>query len=160
MADPIAVTNLALSLLSKTSEALNALRERSKTSKDTDLKAQISAMYDHVNDLKEAVSRLTEENRELKNENGVLKKQLNEKPLKPTVRQVGDTNYVVVGDKGPYCQVCHAKDGKLVDLLPLQPWNGGKRRECPVCGEFFYEQRMNTKSSRLGSRHGSHGWMG
>jgi len=136
MADPISVASFALSLTSKATEALNALRERAQRSKDVEIKDQISTLYDIVLQLKEAISRLMDENKE-------LKRQLEQQQLALVavkIRQVGETNYYFQGDDGPFCQVCYDKDNKLVKLLPSQPWSGGIRTECPVCGEFFYEK--------------------
>ena len=138
MTDPISVASLALSLTKNATEALNALRERSKTTKDLDIKDQISTMYDHVLSLKEAVSRLVDENKD-------LRRQLAQQQLpaeKPKIKQVGQTNYYFKGDEGPFCQPCYDTKAKLVSLLPSEPWNNGVRRECPVCGEYFYEKRM------------------
>jgi hypothetical protein len=50
--DPLAPANLALTLLGKTTDALNALRERAQRSKDLDIKDQIAALYDNVWDSK------------------------------------------------------------------------------------------------------------
>ena len=66
MADPLALANLALSLLARTTDGLNALRDRSQRTKDIDIKDQISTMYDNVLQLKEVVSRLSDENKDLR----------------------------------------------------------------------------------------------
>lgn len=63
--DPVSVATLALSLLVKTTQALNALREHAQRSKDIDIKDQIDTMYDNVLQLKEVILRLLDENREL-----------------------------------------------------------------------------------------------
>jgi hypothetical protein len=153
MADPISVANLALSLLTKANDALNSVRERAKMSKDTDLKSHVSDLYDHILELKEAIHRLTDENKALKQQ------QVQHKAQAPTVRQVGDTNYVFDGDEGPFCQVCHAKNGKLVALLPLKPWSGGMRRDCPVCREVFWEKSFSSTPVRRAGRRGPNSWM-
>jgi hypothetical protein len=46
MTDPLSVATLSLQILSRTTEALNALRERAQRSKDLDIKNQINALYD------------------------------------------------------------------------------------------------------------------
>lgn len=56
----------ALGIVEKVSKGLNWVRERAKTSKDSDLKDSISALYDDFLDLKAVVVRLTEENAELR----------------------------------------------------------------------------------------------
>ena len=48
MTDPISVASFALSLTKSATGALSALRERSKVSKDLDIKDQISTLYDNV----------------------------------------------------------------------------------------------------------------
>jgi hypothetical protein len=60
----VTIAAAAAQILSNTLSALNAVRERAKSSKDTDLKDHISTLYDNVLSLKEAVMRLTEENGE------------------------------------------------------------------------------------------------
>ncbi len=56
----------ALQILRDTMDVLNRVRERARRSKDTDLKDQISTLYDHVLSLKEAMVRLTDENDRLR----------------------------------------------------------------------------------------------
>src|SRR5260370_41589935 len=104
------VTVAAAQILSNTLSALNALRERSKTSKDTDLKDHISTLYDNVLSLKEMVMRLTEENSELRRRITELERPPQKQ--EPELRQVGSANYYYEGDKGPCCQPCYDGKGK------------------------------------------------
>ena len=53
MLDPLSLASTAIGLLKSTTEALNALRERSQRSKDIDIKDQINTLYDNVLQLKE-----------------------------------------------------------------------------------------------------------
>jgi len=82
MTDPLAVANLALSILGKTTEALNALRERVQHTKDLDIKEQIGTLYGNVRQLKEVISRLSDANKE-------LRKQQQQPPEGPKIKQVG-----------------------------------------------------------------------
>ena len=144
--------NAAVQILASAMKALNAAREHSKVSKDTDLKADINTLYDELLALKEAVGRVTDENTELK---GALEKLLakqDEAPPRPEVRQVGAVNYYFVGTQGPYCQTCYDGKGKLVALSPPEDWNEGVRRHCVLCKEYFYEKRMNMSPIRIGGR--------
>jgi|SRR5271166_4378053 len=125
----------ALDLLTKASRALDSLRERAKTSKDAELKENISNLYDHFLDLKETVLRIKEENAELRR---TIAAQA-EKPRKPEIQQVGQTNYYFVGDDGPYCQKCYDGKGKLVRLTPRGQYVPGWGRQCPLCETLFYE---------------------
>jgi hypothetical protein len=148
MADPIAVANLAITLLGKTTEALNALRERAQRSKDIDIKDQINTMYDNVLQLKEVISRLVDENKNLKRQ----LEQQQHPPDAPKIKQVGQTNYYFRGDEGPFCQPCY--DGRAKTLVALTPeqqtrW-GSIRRNCPVCHQTFYEKRVDGPT--LGTR--------
>lgn len=134
----------AMDLIGKASKALDALRERAKTSKDAELKESISNLYDHFLDLKETVLRIKEENAELRR---ALAAQA-EKPPKPQIRQVGEANYYFVGDEGPYCQPCYDDKGKLVNLTPRQHYGGGMGRACRVCRNAFIEEADPLQSAR------------
>jgi hypothetical protein len=125
----------ALDLLGKASKALDSVRERAKTSNDAALKKNISKLYDDFLDLKAIILRLTEENAE-------LRRAQVEKPQKPEVRQVGETNYYFVGDQGPYCQPCYDRNNKLVPLSPQKQSASGTSRQCRVCYATFWEEHQ------------------
>jgi hypothetical protein len=132
----------ALELVTKASKALESVRERAKTSTDAALKENISKLYDDFLDLKAIIVRVTEEN-------AALRRAQVEKPTKPEIRQVGETNYYFVGDQGPYCQKCYDGNGKLlVNLMPRQEYAGGPGRKCEVCGKVFFEERRPLKPTR------------
>jgi len=149
MTDPVSVTSLSLQLLTKTTEALNALRERAQRSKDIDIKEQINSLYDNVLALKEVVSRLLDENKDLQRH---LDSQRHP-PEKPRIKQVGDTNYYFVGEDGPYCQPCYDVKEKLVPLSPQKSTSlGALKRECSVCHQTFYEKSSDPRQSSGRSR--------
>src|ERR1700686_1255999 len=139
MVDPLALANLALSLLAKTTDGLNALRERSQRSKDLDIKDQISTLYDNILALKEVVSRLLDESKH-------LQRQLAEQqhpPEQPTRKQVGETIYYYKGDEGPFCQPCYDTKHSLVALQPQKQTKWGSiMRTCLVCNHTFYEKEV------------------
>jgi len=122
----------ALEILGKVSKGLDSLRERAKTAKDAALKESISNFWNEFLDLKAIIVRLTEENAE-------LRQKLVKDVQHPDIRQVGDTNYYFVGDKGPYCQPCYDLQGKLMTLTPRQRYAGGTGRKCEVCQGLFIE---------------------
>ncbi len=151
MTDPVSVAALSFQILSKTTEALNALRERAQRSKDIDIKDQINTLYDSVLTLKELVSRLLDENKALH----LQFEQQQNPPEKPKIKQVGQTNYYFLGEEGPYCQPCY--DGKaktLVALLPQKRNAGGLCRQCPVCHASFYEESNIQQFSQIPVRRG------
>ena len=152
----MSVATAAAQILSNTMSALKAVRERAQSSKDTDLKDQISTLFDNLLSLKEAVMRLTQENDELKRKVAGLERP-QEKP-EPELRQVGACNFYFLGEKGPYCQACYDGERKLTALSPPEPWNHGIRRFCVLCKTFFYEQPMDLRPTRM-SGGGPHGWM-
>ncbi len=143
----VTVAAAAAQILSNTLTALNAVRERAKTSKDTNLKDHISTLYDNVLSLKEVVKRLTEENGELRRRITELERPPQKQ--EPELRQVGSASYYDEGDKGPRCQPCD--DGKgSYSLTPPERWSGGVRRQGTLCGEYFYEKPMDLSPIRLG----------
>src|SRR5271165_1563560 len=141
-----AVSQILTNILS----VLNAVRERAQTSKDVDLKDRISTLYDSVLALKEAVNRLVDENGGLRSRIAQLERAPEKR--EPELQQVGSANYYFDGDKGPCCQPCFDGKGKLTVLTPPEPWNGGIRRQCVLCGEFFYEKPMDSGPVRFGAR--------
>jgi hypothetical protein len=128
----------ALEIVNKAWRALEAIRERAQTSKDAALKANIGELYDEFLALKAIVVRLTDEN-------AALYRAQAEKPPKPEIRQVGETNYYFVGDQGPYCQPCYDCNGKLVNLMPKHRYAGGTGRKCRVCNNVFFEVHESPK---------------
>ncbi len=135
----------ATQILANAMKALNAARERAQASKDTDLKAIINTLYDEMAGLKEALQRVTDENSELHRR---IAQQAGKLP-EPEIRQVGAVNYYFVGEKGPYCQPCYDLKRKLMTLTPPQDWNGGTRRRCEVCKEYFYEKPMDFRQGQI-----------
>jgi len=152
----VTVAAAAAQILSNALTALNAVRERAKTSKDTDLKDHISTLYDSVLSLKEVLMRMTEENSELRSRITELKRPAQKQ--EPELRQVGSANYYFVGDKGPCCQPCYDGKGKITVLTQPEDWNGGVRRQCTLCGEYFYEKPMDLSPKRLGGRRRPYTW--
>ncbi len=144
----VTVASAVSQILANTLSVLNTVRERARASKDLDLKEHISAVYDGLLSLKEAVSRLLDENAALRIRVAELEQPTEKR--EPELRQVGAANFYFDGEKGPCCQPCYDRHGKLTVLTPPEPWNGGMRRQCVLCGEFFYEQPMESGPVRIG----------
>jgi hypothetical protein len=140
MPDPISVVSLALTLTTRATQSLNAMRERSQRTKDLDIKDQINTLYDIVLELKEVISRLSDENKDLKQQLETQK----HPPEEPELKQLGDTHYYYLkgGTDGPYCQSCYVVNKRLVKLPQPESWSGGLRRACPVCRGTSWERRM------------------
>lgn len=148
----LTIAAAAMQILNNALGAMKATKERAKGSKDTELKEEISTLYDALLDLKEALMRLSDENAQLRHKAEQLEIAQRQEP---ELRQVGVVNFYFVGDKGPYCQACY--DGKfhrLVALSPPEDWNGGIRRFCPVHQDHVYEKEMQHGGMRLGGRRG------
>jgi hypothetical protein len=121
----------ATQILSEALKALNAVREHSKTSKDSQLKDQIATLYDNLLSAKEAVLRLTEENSE-------LKRRLEEKQ---SVRRDAKSGLIYKGDDPePFCPKCYQTANKSVHLDPpyRNPESGTVSRYCRACGEEYW----------------------
>jgi hypothetical protein len=155
------LTNVAAAtqILANALKALDSLREQAKGSSDVTLKANISTLYDTLLDLKAAVLRVEDENTALKHR--IEELQRPSKKAEPELRRVGSANFYFDGDKGPCCQPCYDGKGKLTVLTEPEDWSGGVRRQCLLCGEFFYEKPMaHQRSKGSGGRGGPLGWMG
>lgn len=152
-----AASAAALQILNNALSLMKAVRERTQRSKDSDLKGLVSTLFDSVLSLKESVMLVTDENNELRRRITEL-----ERPAaqpEPELKQVGVSNFYFVADKGPYCQPCYDGKGKLTMLTPQENWSGGVRRQCVLCGGYFYEKAQDNSPVRLGGRHDPQGWM-
>jgi hypothetical protein len=152
MTDPISVASFALSLIKTAGEQLNKLRERAQTTKDLEIKEHVGNLYDTMNAIKEAFTRLADENKGLKLQ---LENERLASVAIPKIKQVGGTNYYFQDDKGPYCQPSYDKTKTLVVLLPQERSKfGAVSRDCPVCHETFYEQQNTSDPPpiRIGGR--------
>jgi hypothetical protein len=131
-------------------------RERSQGSKDGDLKELILTLYDRILSLKESVMLVTDENNKLRHRVA----ELEQPSAKPEIRQVGAVLYYFVGDKGPFCQACYDGPGrKLTMLSPPEDWNGGVRRKCVLCKQYFREKPYDDGPA-FASSSDPNGWMG
>ena len=140
----LSTIKIALDILGNASKSLESVRKRAKTSNDAALKESISNLYDDFLDLKAIIVCLTEENAGLRMQilQGI------EKSTKPEIRQVGETNYYFVGERGPYCRPCYDRSSKFVPLSPQEQSTGGTSRECRVCYETFWEERQRQGPTR------------
>lgn len=152
----VTVAAAAAQVLSSALSTLKSLRERAQASKDAGLKDQISNLYDDLLSLKEAMMRLTDGNSELRRRVEELQRPLPKR--EPELRQVGAANYYFDGDKGPCCQPCYDGKGKLTVLTQPEDWNGGVRRQCTLCGEYFYEKPMDSTPRQIGGRRRPYTW--
>jgi hypothetical protein len=125
----------ATKILADALKLLNSLREQAQRTKDASLKAGLLEIYDHLLNLREIQIRLIEENAELNH---------GAKAPVPEIRQVGAANFYFLGDKGPYCQPCYDKEGKLRLLSPPEEWSDGIRRKCESCRRYFYEKPTDS----------------
>ncbi len=145
--EPVTTVATATSILSNALNAIKSVRERAQTSKDRELKEEISTLYDNLLSLKEAVMSVADENKELRQR--IAELECPPKTMEPELRQVGVVNYYFVGDKGPYCQPCYEGKGKLTMLSPPENFSWGIRRRCVLCKEYFYEKPIEHRPVRM-----------
>ena len=53
------------------------------------------------------------------------------------------------GDEVPLCPKCYESSGYKLRIHlthPPEPWNGGMRRHCATCGEYFYDEGVAPKA--------------
>ena len=131
----ISSVGTALDIVSKTKKALDALRERAKTSKDAALKENISNLYDSFLDLREVILRLTEEV-------SAMKAAQTRKPL--TYR---DPFLYQENNKTPFCPACYqGKEAREVRLTKVADgWH------CSVCKFMMYTADNDPNVPAFGS---------
>jgi hypothetical protein len=122
------------SLVANVVGTVRAARDLAKDIGNHELKEKIGDAYDGLNDLRQRVLDLDEENRQLKAE--LAKKAEIEGPVPP---------FGYFFDKRhpdhPMCPKCYqAKESRIAYMGPLHPWNGGMRRVCQLCGHITTEQ--------------------
>jgi hypothetical protein len=151
MADPLSIAATAIGLLKNGGEALNALRERSQRTKDLDIKDQIGALYDNHLQLKEVISRLLDDNKDLRRQ---LEEQQQHPPVELKLKQVGETQYYFKGDEQvPYCQPCYDDKRKTIAVsLQHQTAWGSVSRTCLVCNNTFYEKKVTAPQGQITPR--------
>jgi hypothetical protein len=57
------------------------------------------------------------------------------------------TYYAREGEDIPYCPTCYGAKGHEIPLPAGEDWEGGFRRRCPACRNFFYERPMSRAES-------------
>jgi hypothetical protein len=108
---------------------------------------QISELVKKYNDLelmKEIVTLQTEvfdlqrENLRLETELSNLQRSL--QVGKAMVMRPPFGYYYRDGDEIPFCPGCWENDTKQIHLPDAEPWSGGVRRDCRVCGYTYWEK--------------------
>jgi hypothetical protein len=137
------VASAALSLINSTVQTAKTAVELAKNSKDSSLKESVGEVLNGILDLKIKVLDLEGENRELK------LKLSNQEALE----RKGEFGYWFKnGETDPLCPKCYEGDGKLVYLRKPEPWSGGIRRDCRVCGSTTWEQPMDLRPRQIQPR--------
>jgi len=121
-------------------------RDLAKDIGNRELKETIGDAYDGLNDLRQRVLDLDEENRQLKAD--LAKKAEIEGPLPP----FGYFIYKHLPEN-PLCPKCYqAKESTISYMGPPQNWNRGMRRQCRNCGHYIYEKEMDLTPTTVQSR--------
>jgi len=83
---------------------------------------------------------LQEENAELRRSNLELQEKL-QKARRQAGTRLSPRGYRYQdGDETPICATCFETKQLPVTLTPPQPWHGGVRRVCPVCGRIYWDE--------------------
>jgi len=142
-------------LAKQTLDNVRSLVQLTQKFGDVEFKRRI---VDLVVDLEDQVAELARERRLLAEENEELKRELEARAA--TVFR--NPYWYEEGQEVPLCPKCYESSGyKLrVHLThPAEQWNGGRRRHCANCSEFFYDEgvapklnavRIQTRATRYG----------
>ena len=120
--------------------ALKNARDLVRDTNNAELKNELASAYDGLLSLRERLLDLESQKRTLEEEiDGPL-------PAFGYFFRKGDSD-------NPLCPKCYQGKGKIQAFLsPAISWNGGIRRECRICHEFFYEKEMDLGSTRVAKR--------
>lgn len=135
----IPITTVIGSVLS----SLKNARDLAKDTTNSELRSEISDAYDALLDLKSRLFEMDEEIRQLKTE--LAKRGEIEGPRAPFgyFYRKGDHEH-------PLCPKCYqSSELKVSFLTPPNPWNGGIRRDCRICGLTVWEKEMELGTSRV-----------
>lgn len=125
-------------LVANVVSTVKAARDLAKETGNHDLKERIGDAYDGLNDLRQRVLDLAEENRQLKAE--LAKRAGIDGPVPP---------FGYFFDKRhpdqPLCPKCYqSKDGQISFMGPLHSWSYGERRVCRMCSYIVWEREPNN----------------
>ena len=138
----------AAGLVNNAINVLKSARDLARDSSDSELKEKIGEVFDVLFDLRERVLTLDEENRILRAE--VEAKAIYIGPVPP------HGYYYASKDKAeehPLCPTCYQSSPQKIGFLEnVEPWNGGLRRVCKLCGHSIYEKPLNLTLGRVAPR--------
>ena len=140
---PLLVTTAGL--VNNALSSLKSARDLAKIVGNADLKEEIAAAYDALQDLRERALDLDEENRQ-------LKAQLAAKAA--YIGPVAPHGYFYTAEDGqqqhPLCTICFQHVPQQIGYMSeLEEWNGGLRRLCKKCGNSMFEKPMELTTRRI-----------
>jgi hypothetical protein len=124
----------AAQMVASVVSTVKAARDLAKDISNHELKEKIGDIYKGLNDLRQRILDLDEENRNLKAE--LAKRAETDGPVPP---------FGYYFDKrhpdSPLCPKCYqSSDSRLAFMGPQEPWgNGALRRKCQLCGHVIDE---------------------
>lgn len=136
-----------VSLINSALSSVRTAKDLTKQSKDSDLKEQISGIYDAILSMKERVLELDEENRN-------LRQQLEQRAA---IKRSGEFGYFYQdGDADPLCPKCWEGSNKIAHLSAVRQRSSGLKRDCLQCDTVYWEKDPGSSLPR--PRQGGH-WM-
>jgi len=133
--------------LSKITEALTGLRERAKPFQRRWHQGSDQQLFNNVLQLQDVVLRLSDENKELKQQ---LEQQQLARGAVPKIKQVGDTNYYSQGDEGPF--------SAKVAVTINESWSPCRRRKVRAVGFAGNALSVVSSFTKRGRTTAHSGW--
>jgi hypothetical protein len=122
---------------------LKQVSELVKKYNDMELMKQVVELQSQVFELQQTNLRLNEE----------LAKERRQSATESAMEMRGPMNYYFrQGDPVPFCPKCWEGEKKQIHLPEPEPWSGGIRRDCRVCGDTYWEKPIATRPIRVARR--------
>ena len=135
---PVVVSTAAL--ISNALNSVKSARDLAKDASDIELRDQIACVYDTLQDLRERLLTLDDDNRKLRAE--LAAKTAYVGPLPPHGYFFASSDSL---REHPICPACYQGRQQVGYMTDLQNWAGDLKRSCKLCRKSIFEREMQIE---------------